>query len=284
MTRLAQVRLSYCADLVRRQAPDRYLATLFAAAGAREALFALYAFDHEIGKVRDIVSQPMAGLIRLQWWREALDALEAGRPPAHPVAEALAATLRGFELARHRLDRAIDARERELEDEPPPDLGALEQHLEASSSTITEAAMTVLGVTAPQPLEVARKVGIAVGLANLLRALERDLAGGRLRLPADELARHGIRPEAILNGQDPASLIPVVAVIAGRARMQLREARRRRAAVPQTALAALLPGTLAGGYLGRLRRAGQDPFAVGARRRPAGAPLRLLWSRAVGRF
>jgi NADH dehydrogenase [ubiquinone] 1 alpha subcomplex assembly factor 6 len=284
MTRPAEVRLSFCADLVRRQAPDRYLATLFAPACAREALFALYAFDHEIGKVRHIVSQPMAGLIRLQWWREALDALEAGLPPAHPVALALAAALRGSGLPRHRLDRAIDAREGELEDELPPDLAALEQRLEASSSTITEAAMAILGATAPGPLEVARRVGIAVGLADLLRALESDLAGRRLLLPADALARHGVQPEAIVGGENRRCLLPVVAVVAGRARKLLREARRQRAAVPRPALAAVLPGTLAGGYLRRLRRAGDDPFAAGPKRRPASAPLELLWYRAVGRF
>ena len=79
--------LSYCAELVRATAHDRYLAALFAPAATREALFALYAFDQEIGKVRSVTSQPMAGLIRLQWWRDALDAITADRPPpAHPVA------------------------------------------------------------------------------------------------------------------------------------------------------------------------------------------------------
>ncbi|MGH6943806.1 MAG: squalene/phytoene synthase family protein, partial [Geminicoccaceae bacterium] len=70
--------------------PGRYLATLLAPAEAREALFALYAFDHEIAKVRHTVSEPMAGLIRLQWWRERLQGIADGEaPPAHPVAEGL---------------------------------------------------------------------------------------------------------------------------------------------------------------------------------------------------
>ena len=50
--------LSYCAGQVRAHQHDRYLATLLAPAGARDALFALYAFDHEIARVRHIVSQP----------------------------------------------------------------------------------------------------------------------------------------------------------------------------------------------------------------------------------
>ena len=74
---------------MREHDPDRYLATLFAPADAREALFALYAFDHEITRVRRMVSEPVAGLVRLQWWREALDALAADQPPAHPVVAAV---------------------------------------------------------------------------------------------------------------------------------------------------------------------------------------------------
>ena len=81
--------LSYCAAEVREHDPDRYLATLFAPADARETLFVLYAFDHEIGRVRRIVGEPMAGLVRLQWWRDALEGIATGKPLAHPVVEAL---------------------------------------------------------------------------------------------------------------------------------------------------------------------------------------------------
>jgi phytoene/squalene synthetase len=48
--------MSDCADQVREHDPDRYLAALFAPATARRALFALYAFDHEIAKVRAMSS------------------------------------------------------------------------------------------------------------------------------------------------------------------------------------------------------------------------------------
>jgi phytoene synthase len=81
--------LSHCAAAVRAHDPDRYLATLFAPADVREELFALYGFDHEISRVRRVVSEPMAGLVHLQWWREAVDAIAADQLPAHPVVEAV---------------------------------------------------------------------------------------------------------------------------------------------------------------------------------------------------
>ena len=82
-----------CAALVREADRDRYLAALFAPADKRDALFALYAFNVEIARVRDVAREPMPGEIRLQWWREALEGKRDGEARAHPVAAALRATL-----------------------------------------------------------------------------------------------------------------------------------------------------------------------------------------------
>jgi NADH dehydrogenase [ubiquinone] 1 alpha subcomplex assembly factor 6 len=271
--------LSHCALEVKTHQPERYLASLFAPGAARELLFALYAFDHEIGKVRHVVSQPMAGLIRLQWWREALDAIESGRPPAHPVAEGLHDVLRAAPGSRARLDAAIDARERELEEPPPADLEALERELEGSAATIVEAALLILGAGDPAALAVGREVGLAVGLADRLRGLESDRRHGRLLLPVAAPAGSDIDPEAAAGrDQDPE---PVIRLLAARGLEHLRAARAARRAVPRAALAALLPGTLAGEQLRRARRTGSS---AALRRRSPAAPLGLLWRHARGRF
>ena len=70
---------AHCAALVREHDRDRYLATLFAPAETRDALFALYAFAAEIGRVRDVAREPMPGEIRLQWWRDAIARDSASR-------------------------------------------------------------------------------------------------------------------------------------------------------------------------------------------------------------
>src|SRR5688572_31872194 len=85
--------LSYCAREVRRADYDRFLTVLFAPPAARERLFALYAFNHEIAKVRETVSEPMLGQIRLQWWREAIATIYEGKPRPHAVVDALAAAV-----------------------------------------------------------------------------------------------------------------------------------------------------------------------------------------------
>jgi phytoene synthase len=271
--------LSHCALLVRGQQPDRYRATLFAPAAAREALFALYAFDHEIGKVRHVVSEPMAGLIRLQWWR---DALAAPAPPVHPVVGALRSALDQSAVDRAGLEGAIDARERELEERPPPDLAALERHLAATSGAIVQAALEVLGTTGQAARVAGERIGVVVGLAELLRALPADLAHGRSLLPMAELARHGLQPGSLADAA--AGLDPVIVRLAARGAAQLDSARALRRQVPRAALPALLAGSLAGAYLQRLGRARHELLARTGERRPALAPLVLLGRHVTGRF
>jgi phytoene synthase len=275
--------LSYCAAEVREHDPDRYLATLFAPAEAREALFALYAFDHEISRVRRVVSEPMAGLVRLQWWREALAAIAADQPPDHPVVEAVHARWHRFAPLRPRLESAIDALEQDLGAEPPSDLASLERRLAASSGEVSLGAMDLLGVPDQPARTAARHLGLALGLVRLLQSLPGELRRGRVPLPTSLLARHQVELERIDQAAAPG-LRQVVADLAARTREHLHQARRYRHGVPRHALAALLAAPLLEAYLTRLARTRFDPFAP-VRTRPAGAaPLRLLGHYALRRY
>src|SRR5512134_2813208 len=118
--------LSDCAALVRRVDYDRYLAALFAPAAARERLFALYAFNHEIAKVRETVSEPMLGQIRLQWWREAIASIYDGKPRPHAVVDALAEAVAERHPPRAGFEALIDAREFDLAGRAPATLPELE--------------------------------------------------------------------------------------------------------------------------------------------------------------
>ena len=97
------------AALVRRHDPDRFLTALFAPPDQRDALLTLYAFNHELARAREVVSEPPLALIRLQWWREVVE----GARRRHEVAEPLRAALDAGELDRGDLLRVIDAREAE---------------------------------------------------------------------------------------------------------------------------------------------------------------------------
>ena len=100
---------SYVAALLRRQDPDRFLTALFAGE-RREALFALYAFNLEIARTREAVREPMMGLIRLQWWRDALAEIARGKILAHEVARPLAEAVEAHNLSLSLFERLIAAR------------------------------------------------------------------------------------------------------------------------------------------------------------------------------
>src|SRR6201993_1677094 len=135
-------RLSPVAALVRRHDRDRYQTALFAPAVCREALVALYAFNYEIARVRESVTQPVLGQIRLQWWRDNIAAAFEGGPVRHhPVAEALTAAIWGPARTGRHFGRLIEARETDLDDKPPPSLVALREYAEASSGRLIQLAL-----------------------------------------------------------------------------------------------------------------------------------------------
>src|SRR6202023_1680877 len=103
-------RLSPVAALVLRHHRDRLQTVLFAPAAHREALFALYAFNYEIASVRERVSEPTLGRIRLEWWRETIAmAYEDGPVRRHVVVDALTAAILGHGRTRGHFDGVVAA-------------------------------------------------------------------------------------------------------------------------------------------------------------------------------
>ena len=158
-----------CARLVRASDPDRYFATLFAPAAARPSLFALYAFAGELAGIRRRVSEPMPGEIRLQWWRDALDDVFAGRTHGAPVADALARAAVAHDLPRPPFDAMIDARVFDLYDDIMPTLGDLEGYCgETEAALVQLATITLAPDAAAQSADAAGHAGVAIGLARIL--------------------------------------------------------------------------------------------------------------------
>jgi NADH dehydrogenase [ubiquinone] 1 alpha subcomplex assembly factor 6 len=253
--------LSAVAAIVRRWDPDRFHTALFAPAARREALFALYAFNYEIARVRESVTEPALGHIRLEWWREAVDAAYGSAPVRrHPVAEAVTEVIRAAAPTREHFDRLIDARAADLEDEPPASLAALECYAEGTSSRLVLLALEVLGTRDPAAAETGLHAGIAYALAGMLRALPLAALTGRRIIPADIAARSGFEPDDWRTGRSSPALRAAAAEIAAAARRHLASARAGRRTIPRPALAALLPTVVAARVLNQMARTRHDPF------------------------
>ena len=137
--------LSYCAAQVRDFDNDRFLTALFAPANLRDPLMTLYAFNLELAKIRETVSEPLIGRMRLQFWRDAVGGIVEGAPPAHEIATALSQTVRAHNISKADLHALIDAREIDLDDVPPADIRATIVYAEATSSSVIAMALRVLG-------------------------------------------------------------------------------------------------------------------------------------------
>ncbi len=270
--------------MARRYDRDRYLCALFAPAARRAALFALIAFNYQIARVRESVSEPMLGRIRLEWWREAIDGIYAGAPRRHEVVEPLAAAVSAFDLGRAHFERLIDAREADLDDTPPHDLAALQAYADSTSAPLVALMLQALGVRDGAAHDAGRRIGVAWALTGLLRALPHHAAQGRLYLPRDLMERAGLDRAGVLGGRAGPALGNVVAAVADEAQVQLSRASARRREIPRAARPALLPATLAGAYLARLRGAGYDPHHAGLVMSSFRRQLRLLATVALGRY
>jgi len=273
------------AESLRRHDRDRYLTTLLAPAERRLALTALYAFNFEVAKTREVTREPLLGRIRLQWWREAIDAIYRGLPARqHEVVEPLAAAIRRHGLTRDHFDRLIDARARDLEDEPPASLAALEAYAEDTAGRLVRLALESLDARDGQAGEAGRRVGVAWALIGTLRALPVQARLRRLSLPADLVAESGLDVASLLELKPSPALARIVERLAERARDHLAAARAERQAIPRGAGAAVLTAVLGDWHLKRLARARYDPFAPELTRTDTLASWRLALAAARGRY
>ena len=251
--------LSYCAGLVRTHDHDQFLSALFAPAGMRENLWALYAFNIELTRIADMVSEPLLGEIRLQWWREGIEAVYAGQVArAHPVLQALAQTIQSCELPRTAFDRLIDAHAVDFTASPHATMQALEEYIDATSSGLLRLAVAVTGSCAPE--SALSHAGMALGLTGMLRDFARHLGRGHINLPASVIQAADLKPESILNRQDGPELRQLLLHLVDKAAQHLSEAR---CALPRPArqlIPALLPVSLAPMYLRQMHSPAYAPF------------------------
>jgi 15-cis-phytoene synthase len=244
----------YCAALVRAADLDRFIATLFAPAERRGALHALYAFNVEVARVRDVAREPLPGEIRLQWWSDVVNGERDGEADANPVASALLSSMRAHQLWPQMLIDLIGARRFDLYDDPMVGLGDLENYARQTSSSLIALAARILSSTRGSVgcETAAASAGIASGIAGILRAFSVHVARGQLYVPVDTLERHGVRLSDVFAGRSSPGLEGALAELRNHARRHLATAGEQIKVVPGEALPAFLPVALVRPSLDRL--------------------------------
>ena len=191
---------AFCADLVRTHDFARYAATLFLPQTQRCALLSIYAFNVEISRVRDQVSQPLPGEIRMQWWTDMLTGAGHGDVEGNPVAAELLRTTGEFRLPAEPLLRLIEEHQFDLYNDPMPSMAALEGYVTETSSALFSLGARIFGTAVgrdrpsraprgPRPGHGAGDRGIAARCRTATAVLPRNCcsntAAGRKRsIPA----------------------------------------------------------------------------------------------------
>ena len=264
---------AFCAQLVRSQDFERYAATLFVLAEHRRSLLALYAFNAEVSRIHEHVSQPLPGEIRLQWWTDMLAGAGHGDVESNPVAAELLLAIRAHELPVDRLTKLVQAHVFDLYNDPMPDLAVLESHINDTSSTLLALEARILGHHSDAIEQAADHGGLAQGVVRLIATLPYDSARRLMFIPQDMLIRNGGSAEEVYAGKLTPPIRATLDQLISGAQAQLAMAMALLPAMPAEARRAFLPLALVARDLKRVSVAGHDPFVLNVPSR-----LRTLWT------
>jgi 15-cis-phytoene synthase len=220
--------LQACADLVAKGDPERFRATMAAPVAARRVLFPLYAVNIEVSRAPWVTGEPLIAEMRLQFWRDVIAELAAGKPPrAHEVVTPLAEAIPAEAILA--LDRLVVARRWDIYRDPFADRAGFDAYIADTAGPLVTVAARALGADVDQAAGLA-DAGWAFGLARFLVAVPALEAAGRLPLvdgrpyAVAELAAEGLARLARARGQDVPPLARAALFAGWRADRILRAA------------------------------------------------------------
>ncbi|MDR6667187.1 phytoene synthase [Rhizobium sp. 1399] len=234
---------------------DRYLACLLSPDDKRGALAALYAFNAELARIRDLVHEPLPGEIRMQYWRDLLEGNAHGSTEANPLAAALLSTVETYRLPRQTLVNMIEARIFDLYDDPMESRTALEGYAGETASALIQLAGLILSPEeAMKSADAAGHAGVAQAISGMLLLMPLQQRRGQVYIPLEILSATGLDRETFLAGTDKLRISAAIEAFAGLGRDHLAKARA--SAPSPSVLPAFLPVALAEPVLVKAQKRG----------------------------
>jgi phytoene synthase len=157
----------------------------------REAMFQIYTFCRDVDDIADSDGPREERLAALQRWRDDVEALYQGQPPAR--LRATAVSVKKFGLRREDFLAIIDGMEMDVPaDIRAPDDATLDLYCDRVASAVGRLSVRVFGLPEQDGILLAHHLGRALQLTNILRDIDEDAAIGRLYLPREGLLHAGI--------------------------------------------------------------------------------------------
>lgn len=272
----------YARETVARLDRDRALVLKLAPEAAQDDLAILFAFNLEVARVREAVSEAGLGEIRLQWWRDALEEIAAGKPRRHPIVQGMDRVLKQHGLPRPLLDALIDARARDLDRRPFVTEAERDAYLDASNGGLLVLAGHILGAQDSASEQALRGIGLAHGLTGMMRAMPALLQMRRAVLTREAMDAAALTEEEVLSLRGNPGMQRAVRASVERAETALRAARKNARAAHPHAKPLFALAAVARHAANRLRRVAYDPFnpAMAPQEHlPVGLSLRILLNR-----
>lgn len=278
-------KFSSCENAVKKHDYERYLCCLLANERVRHRLFVIYAFNNEIAKIKDVISEPMAGHIRLQWWRDAIEEIYI-RPPVkhrHEVVEALYQVICEADIPKELFDNLIDAREADIEFVTPENIEDLKNYAIGTSSKLFYLLMASVGVSCSKAKEAAYFAGIAYALIGIMRAMKYNAYNGRVMFPFDLMQKEGVTAEDVSEGVAIEKTKAITIALCAEAESSLQEMHILMGGISKEAKSVLLPVCIVDTFLKRIRKNDYNLFNADIEGNILGLQLRIYICNLLGR-
>lgn len=281
MSEIPSANEALCLRALQETDHDRYLASLLTPEDRRAAITALYAYNAELARVRDVVREPLPGEVRLQYWRDLLEGSAHGDTAANPVAAELLRAIETWRMPVAPLVAMADARIFDLYDDPMETTDMFEGYAGETAAALIQLVALVLDAKAAEgAAEIVGHAGVAQAVAGALLLMPVHRARGQVYLPAQILASVGLDREAFLADPGDGRVSAAIQAFAGFGLDHLRKARAA-GGLPKSLLPAFLPVTQAEPVLKRASKIGADVLKGDIRApqwRRQLSMMRLLWT------
>ncbi len=264
---------------LKRVDADRWLAARFASAAVRGRLETLYTYVYEVARTAEVVTDPHLGMIRLAWWREAL---QAGVGAPDPIAQAMRGLIEDVPLELERATGMANARASDFQEAAFEGWADLEHYVDATAGATAHMALQICLADQPWPkqaAECARAVGRAWGFTGLVRAEPLWRARRRTFFPRRLLEHLHLTPGKVFEGSAAHVMRQANLAMLDRARFAFGQAKDLARVMPTAAFPAI-------GYLA-LEPGYRDQHQLGdikAERSLLGRQLKLVKASALGQF
>lgn len=263
----------YCQQKAAQSGSSFYYSFLFLPTERRRAITALYAFCREVDDTVDECTDTAIARTKLIWWRKEIGAMVSGNP-THPVTLALQPHLVPYAIKTEHLQAIIDGMEMDLDQTRYLDFPGLQRYCWHVAGVVGILSASIFGVTRPQTLQYAEKLGLAFQLTNIIRDVGEDARKGRIYLPVNELQQFNVTAADLLNARHSDNFENLMRFQIARAQQAYDEAfallpaEDRRAQRPGLMMAAI--------YRALLNEIERDGFHV-LNQRISLTPIRKLW-------